>query len=77
MALAILNAPFALWVYANASNFGLPEPDSAHTFTVSLRGVGSLFYTPLVGAYLIVSGVVGVAAGASLAFWRVFRAPDG
>jgi len=76
-ALAILNAPIVLWVYANASHFGLHEPDSTHTFSVSLRGMGSLFYTPLVGAYLLVSGVLGVAAGGSLALWRLFPEKGG
>ena len=71
-ALALLNAPFALWAYSNASHLASSEPDSTHTFSVSFRGIGKLFYTPLVGMYLIISGVLGCAAGGSLIVWRLF-----
>jgi len=75
VALALLNAPFAAWVYA--TNPGLSKPDSTHTFGISNRGIGKLFYTTAVGAYLILSFSLGAAAAGSLALWRIFPEKDG
>jgi hypothetical protein len=68
--LAIINAPFALWV-VYGTHLGSSVPDSSHTFGVSLRG-GARFFTPFVGAYVLFSGILGVAGGASWAFRRLF-----
>ena len=70
LVLAILNAPFVLWV-VYATHLGVSEPDSTHRFSVSVRG-GKRFYDPFVGAYVVFSGVLGCAAGALLILRRVF-----
>jgi hypothetical protein len=65
LVLALLNAPFVLWVLG--TNPGLSEPDVSHTFALWDRGGEQHFYTPAVGVYLIVSIVVG-GAGLGLLF---------
>ena len=53
--LALVNGPVALYVLG--SHLGLSQPDSIHTFALSYRGGTTVFYTPLVGEYLIFSGI--------------------
>jgi hypothetical protein len=60
VALLLLNAPVALWVYV--SNPGLLKPDSTHTFSLAFRGGSVLFYTPFVGTYLVLSAIGSSAA---------------
>jgi len=74
LVLAILNAPFVLWV-VYATHLGVSEPDSTHTFSVSFRG-GKRFYAPFVGAYVVFSGVLGCAAGGLLVLRRLFPETD-
>jgi len=64
--LAILNVIPALLVLG----FQQPPtaPDTTHTFVMHMRGGGVFYCTPLVGAYLIASSVLGFFV---MLFWAI------
>ena len=68
--LAILNGPFVLWV-VYSPHLGVSEPDSSHTFSISLRSGSKRFFAPLVGVYVMSSGVLGCVAIGSLILGRL------
>jgi len=64
--LAVLNVIPALLVLGLQQP--LTAPDTTHTFGVHLKGGGVLYCTPLVGAYLVASTILGFFV---MLFWTI------
>ena len=68
--LALLNASGALYILFSGA--GLSESDATHTFSVTFKGGAAAFYTPMVGWYIILSGVAACIALGLLLFLHPF-----
>jgi len=70
--LVLLNASGALFILF--SRAGLSAPDATHTFSVTFKGGVAAFYTPMVGWYMVFSGIVACITLGFLLFLHAFSA---